>query len=45
MGSDRSPYEVVVAITGSGQLGETTVLVVDSGLMDEGGLERRFLRI
>jgi hypothetical protein len=36
---------VVVAVTGNGQLGETTVPVVDSGLVEEGGLERRPLRI
>ena len=36
---------MVVAVTGNGQLGETTVPVVDSGLVEEGGLERRPLRI
>jgi hypothetical protein len=36
---------VVIAVTGSGQLGEIAAPVVDSGLVDEGGLERRPLRI
>jgi len=31
---------VVVAVTGSGQLGETAAPVVDSSLVEEGGLER-----
>jgi hypothetical protein len=44
-GSDQSPHEVVVAVTGSGQLGETAAPVVDSDLVEEGGLERRPLRI
>ena len=36
--SDKSPHEVVVAVAGSGQLGETAAPVVDSGLVEEGGL-------
>jgi hypothetical protein len=44
-GNDQSPHEVVVAVTGSGQLGEAAAQVVDSDLVEEGGLERRSLRI
>jgi hypothetical protein len=40
----RVRTRLVVAVTGSGQLGKTTAQVVDSGLTDEGGLERRPLR-
>jgi hypothetical protein len=36
-GSDQSPHEVVVAVAGSGRLGETAAPVVDSGLVEEGG--------
>jgi hypothetical protein len=36
---------VVVAVAGSGQLGETATPVVDRGLVEEGGLERWPLRI
>jgi hypothetical protein len=42
--SDQSLHEVVVAVAGSGQLGETAP-VVDSGLVEEGGLERWPLRM
>jgi hypothetical protein len=44
-GSDQSPHEVVVAVAGSGQLGETAAPVVDRGLVEEDGLERWPLRI
>jgi hypothetical protein len=36
---------VVVAVAGSGQLDETAAPIVDSGLVEEGGLERRPLRM
>ena len=39
-GSDQSPHEVVVAVAGSRQLGETAAPVVNSELVMGGGLGR-----